>query len=236
MTSRGQHNPERGGAFFKLLVLLFIALLCAVLYFARHPLLSFAAESWMVEDALTHADALIVLGDDNFYGDRATHATQLFRQGLAPLVVASGRKLRPRAGIAELIEHDLLERGVAKEKILRFEYDSESTRGEAEGLAKFAADRKWKSVIVVTSNYQARRVRYIYQHVFAPHIAVSVSSAHDGEFDPQHWYEKSQSIKQLTREFLGLLVAIWDMRGKETPPQAPQSVVGLFVGKLLLRV
>jgi uncharacterized SAM-binding protein YcdF (DUF218 family) len=226
MRARDPRNTERGGAFFKLLFLLFVVLLCAVIYFARHPLLRFAAESWMVEDTVARADALIVLGDDNFYGDRATHATQLFRQDLAPVVVACGRKLRPRAGIPELIEHDLIERGVPKEKILRFEDESDSTREEAEGLAKLAAQRKWKSVIVATSNYQARRVRYIFQRVFAPDITVAVSSARDGEFDPQHWYERRQSIKQLTREFIGMVVAIWDMRGKENPPQAPQSVVG----------
>src|SRR5205814_9754018 len=84
------------------------------LYFVRHPIFRFAAESWVVEDPLERADVLIVLSDDNFYADRATRAAELFREGKAPLVVASGRRLRPGAGIAELIEHDLVERGVPK--------------------------------------------------------------------------------------------------------------------------
>src|SRR5207248_1797578 len=87
-----------------------------------------AAEYWVVEDPLDKADALIVLSDDNFYADRATRAAELFREGKAPLVVASGRRLRPGAGIAELMEHDLIERGVPKDKILRFPQDGDSTR------------------------------------------------------------------------------------------------------------
>jgi len=70
----------------------------------RHPILRFMAEEWIVEDALDKSDALIVLGDDNFYADRATRAAQLFREGKALVVVASGRRLRPNAGIAELME------------------------------------------------------------------------------------------------------------------------------------
>ena len=65
------------------------------------------------------SDAIIVLSDDNFYADRAAHAADLYRHGWAPIVVASGRRLRPYAGIAELMEHDLIERGVPKDKIVR---------------------------------------------------------------------------------------------------------------------
>src|SRR5437762_8607323 len=101
------------------IVSLFLTTFFLGLYFVRHPIFRFAAESWVVEDPLERADVLIVLSDDNFYADRATRAAELFREGKAPLVVASGRRLRPGAGIAELIEHDLVERGVPRDKILR---------------------------------------------------------------------------------------------------------------------
>ena len=74
-------------------------------------------KTWVVEDPLGSRDAIIVLSDDNFYADRAAHAADLYRHGWAPLVVASGRKLRPYAGVAELMQHDLIERGVPKDKI-----------------------------------------------------------------------------------------------------------------------
>src|SRR5205823_13454595 len=124
-------QSERGGILIKMIVLLFLMTFFLALYFVRHPIFRFMAESWVVEDPLDKADALIVLSDDNFYADRATRAAELFREGKAPLVVASGRRLRPSAGVAELMEHDLVERSVPKGKIMRSALDGDSIRNEA---------------------------------------------------------------------------------------------------------
>ena len=145
---------------------LFLIVFLAALYAARRPLLRFAGESWVVEDPLEQSDALLLLSDDNFFADRATRASELYRQKLAPVVVASGRRLRPSAGIAELMEHDLIERGVPKDRIIRFPHDADNTREEAQALRALVTEHNWHSVIVVTSNYHTRRARYIFQHVF----------------------------------------------------------------------
>jgi len=222
----GPSNPgESGRIFLNLLVLLFLAVFCLALYLVRHPLLRFMAESWIIEDSLDKADALIVLGDDNFYADRVTRGAQLFREGKAPVVVASGRRLRPSAGIAELMEHDLVERGVPREKIVRFSHDGESTLEEAQALARIVKERKWHSVIVVTSNFHTRRTRYIFLRVFPQSVEVRVASARDGDFDPEHWWEKRKSIKELTKEFAGMVVAVWELRGKSETSEKTQSVV-----------
>jgi uncharacterized SAM-binding protein YcdF (DUF218 family) len=222
----GHSNPgESGRIFFNLLILLFFGIFCFILYLVRRPLLRFAAESWIIEDTLDKADALIVLGDDNFYADRVTRAAQLFREGKAPLVVASGRRLRPNAGIAELMEHDLVERGVPRDKIIRFSHDGDSTLEEAQALVRIVKERKWRSVIVVTSSFHTRRARYIFLHVFPQGVKVSVASARDGDFDPEHWWQERKSIKRLTREFAGMVVAVWELRGKSETNETPQSVV-----------
>ena len=96
---RSRHG-QRGGMLFKLMALLSFVLLCLAMYLVRHPIYRFVGESWVVEDPLEKADALIVLSDDNFYADRATRAAELFRQGQAPLVVASGRIGREGCGYA----------------------------------------------------------------------------------------------------------------------------------------
>jgi len=203
-------HSQRGGIIAYLLVLLFLTLLCLVIYWARHPLLRYTAESWVVDEPAAHADALLLLGDDNFYADRATHAAELFRQGAAPVVVASGRRLRPTAGIVELEEHDLIERGVPKDKILRFPHDSDSTREEAAALAQFAIEHHFRSVIVVTSNYHTRRARYLFEKQFPKRIAVSTASARDGDFDPERWWEHRKSQKLFAREWVAMLVAYWE--------------------------
>jgi len=227
MNSCDSKEGERGGIITNLIVLLFFVIFCAVLYLARHPILRFAAEFWIIEDPIDKADAIIVLSDDNFYADRATRAAELSREGKAPVVVASGRRLRPSAGIAELMEHDLVERGVPRDRILRFAHDADGTREEAEALARFAKERKWRSVIVVTSNYHTRRARYIFRRVFPQDIEVRVASARDGDFDPQRWWEKRKSVKELMREFAGMMVALWELRGSSEKEEITQGVVGL---------
>jgi uncharacterized SAM-binding protein YcdF (DUF218 family) len=210
----GPSRGQKGGIFLSLLFLGFLVLLCAVVYLARHPLMRFAAESWIVEDPVEHADAILVLGNDNFYGDRASRAAELFRQGRAPVVVASGKRLRPGADVAALVEHDLIERGVPKESILRYAHDADTTREQAEGLLKIVTERKWKSVILVTSNYQTRRARYIFERVFGPACTVRVASARDAGFDPEHWWEKRSSTRQFLGELGGMLVAAWELRAR----------------------
>ncbi|HEY6945508.1 MAG TPA: YdcF family protein [Candidatus Acidoferrum sp.] len=218
-------HSMRGGILLKSIVSLFLITFCLALYFVRHPIFRFVAESWVIEDPLDKADALIVLSDDNFYADRATRAVQLFREGKAPLVVASGRRLRPGAGIAELMEHDLVERGVPKDRILRFAEDGDNTREEAESLAKLAKTKKWHQTIVVTSNYHTRRARYIFRRVFPQDVEVSVASARDGDFDPENWWEKRKSTKLFMREIVGMLDAIWELGYGAEKSTATQGIV-----------
>jgi uncharacterized SAM-binding protein YcdF (DUF218 family) len=212
MRSSLKRKSERGGIIVNLVVLVFVVVLCAVVYFARHPIMRYAAQEWIVDEPAAHADAIVVLSDDNFYGDRATHAAELFRQGVAPVIVASGRKLRPDAGMGELIAHDLVERGIPQEKVMIYNQETDSTLEEAEAVGRLAVVRHWKSLVIVTSNYHTRRARYIYEKVLPAGISVSVASARDGEFDPQRWWEKRRSLKAFTRELAGMVVAMWELR------------------------
>jgi uncharacterized SAM-binding protein YcdF (DUF218 family) len=227
-------HPQRGGILSSLVSLLFLIIFLAALYAARRPLLRFAGESWVVEDPLEQSDAIILLSDDNFFADRATRASELFRQKLAPIVVASGRRLRPSAGLAELMDHDLVERGVPKDRIIRFPHDADNTREEAEALRALVIERNWHSVIVATSNYHTRRTRYIFQHVFPSSVKVSVASARDGSFEAEHWWENRKSIKAFTHELAGMVLAMWELRGHAyKPPDVttfalPQPPFGVY--------
>ena len=229
MNRRFQRCREQGGVIGSFVSLLFLIVLCAGLYVARHPIMRFAAESWVVDQPAAHADAIVVLGGDNFYADRATHAAKLFREGVSNQVVASGKRLRPGAGEAELMEHDLTERGVPKEKILRLPQDASSTIEEAIMLGRAAEQHGWKSIVLVTSNYHTRRARYIFQKKFPPSIAVSVASAPDGDFDPTRWWERRLSAKLFLHELTGMVDAAWELRGSN-PASADTGAAGKAEG------
>jgi len=206
-------NSEQGAILANLIAILLFVALGVVVYLARHPIMRFAAEEWVVDTPAAHADAIVVLSDDNFYADRATHAAELYRQGVAGVVVASGRRLRPDAGISELMEHDLVERGVPREKIIRFPQDADSTSEEAMALSRLTEQRHWKGIVVVTSNYHTRRTRYIFEKVFPRGMQVSVASARDDDFDPEKWWEKKKSVKLFLEELAGMVDAWWEERG-----------------------
>jgi uncharacterized SAM-binding protein YcdF (DUF218 family) len=225
LPKRQRRDPsETGGILISLITLVAVVLVLAVLFFARHPIFRLIGEAWVVEDPLERSDAILVLSDDNFYADRATRASQIYREGLAPIVVASGRRLRPYAGIAELIEHDLVERGVPKDKILRVAHDADNTREEANALWQIAKQKKWRSVIVVTSNFHTRRARYIFTRVFPEDVKIRISGARDGDFDPERWWEKRVSVKDLVREMAGMLVAIWEQHSGSDPADKSQLI------------
>jgi uncharacterized SAM-binding protein YcdF (DUF218 family) len=220
-----------GGIFFRLLLLIVFLGFCAFFYVIRHPLMRLAGEFWVLNDAATQSDVLIVLGDDNYAADRAARAAELYRMGLAPIIGASGRALRPYAGISEMMERDLETHGVPAGSIVKFSHRGENTREEAEALAGLIATRGWKRVLIVTSSYHARRARLIFERVLPSNISVHVSGAYDSEFDPPGWWETRQGRKLFLGEVLGYIVAWWELRGK--PGRAAGATVLVVTGGAL---
>jgi uncharacterized SAM-binding protein YcdF (DUF218 family) len=223
---------EYGGIFFRLLFLLVFLAFLVFLYMIRNPLMRLAGQFWMVDDPPVQADALIVLGDDNYPGDRAADAAELYRMGLAPVVVASGRALRPYAGISEMIGRDLESHGVPAASIVKFSHRAENTRQEAEALAGLIASRGWKRVLIVTSNYHARRARFIFERVLPANISVHVSGAYDSEFDPSRWWKTRRGLKLFSSEVLGYGVAWWELR-KESPAATGTALLILNAGDFM---
>ena len=43
---------------------------------------------------------------------------------------------------------------------------------------------------------------------------MSVESARDGDFDPEHWWEKRKSVKEFLGEFVGMVAAMWELRNQ----------------------
>jgi uncharacterized SAM-binding protein YcdF (DUF218 family) len=214
-------NGERGGIFFRLLFFLFFLGFVAVIYVARHPLMRFAGEFWVVDEPAAPSDALIVLGDDNYGGDRAFHAAELYREGVAPVVVASGRMLRQNVSAADLIEHDLESFGVPAASVVKLSHRADNTRDEAIEVTKLVAAHHWKRVLVVTSNYHARRARFIYGRALPSSVTFRVSGARDSEFDPTRWWETRRGQKLFFTELVAYAVARWELRGRS--PQAQTS-------------
>jgi len=205
-------DPQRGGIISRLLFLIFFLLFLVILYFLRFPLLRSAGSFWVVNESPQASDAIVILGDDNYKGDRAARGAELFKAGWAPRIVASGRYLRPFASVAELEQRDLTDRGVPVNAIVRFSHRGESTREEAIALSQLISSHVWKRIIIVTSNYHTRRSKYIYERTLPPGTELRVVAARDSEYDPDHWWRTRKGRKIFFRESIGLFLTLWEMR------------------------
>jgi hypothetical protein len=230
----GKPFPQRGGIFFRLLFLMFFMVLLFLVYLVRHPLLGLAGGFWVVDEAPQYSDAIVILGDDNYFGDRAARAAELFKAGLAPRVIASGRYLRPYASIAELEEHDLTDRGVPAGAIVRLAHRAENTREESAAISQLIAARGWKRILLVTSNYHTRRSRYICAREFPPGTILRIVAARDPVYDPHNWWRDRTGLKIFGHEAIGMLVAMWELRHSDVQTSdsadayAYPTVAGLY--------
>jgi uncharacterized SAM-binding protein YcdF (DUF218 family) len=203
---------ERGGIFFRLLFLVFLVVFFFGIYLIRHPLLRLAGSVWVVDQSPQTSDAIVILGDDNYNGDRATRAAELFKAGWAPRVVASGRYLRPYASVAELEAHDLSDRGVPTTAVVRLAHRAADTREECVEISRLLSSHGWKRVLLVTSNYHTRHSRYICARLFPSGTVLQVVAARDSEYDPEKWWWNRAGVKIFFHESVGMLVALWEMR------------------------
>jgi hypothetical protein len=153
-----------------------------------------------------------MLGDDNYDADRAARAAELFKSGMAPRIIASGRYLRPYASIAELEQHDLTDRGVPATAVVRLPHRAADTREEALAISQLLSSRGWKRVILVTSNYHTRRSLYICERVFPPGTILRVAAARDSDYDPDRWWQTREGVKIFLHESMGMPVTLWESR------------------------
>jgi uncharacterized SAM-binding protein YcdF (DUF218 family) len=212
MHSQSRRALQRGGIIFRFLFFLCFLFLLFLIYLARHPLLGLAGGFWIVNDKPAASDAIVILGDDNFEGDRATRAAELYKAGMAPRIVASGRYLRPYATIAELEQHDLTDRGVPAGAIVRLEHHGENTKDEAAVIAQLISARGWKRILLVTSSYHTRRARYICERTFPAGTILLTVAAPDSDYDPHSWWHTRVGVKIFGHECAGMVLAIWEMR------------------------
>ncbi len=120
------------------------------------------------EDQARKAGAIVVLGAAQYNGvaspvlkARVTHAAELYRQGLAPVVVVTGgRREGDRYTEASVAAGELIRLGVP-ESALRLEAGGVSSWQSLAATARFLKDEGIKEVLLVSSPYHSLRVKHI---------------------------------------------------------------------------
>lgn len=112
-------------------------------------------------DLPKRADVLFVLAPQ---GDRTQYAKQLMDQGIAETLALSVPQGRD--------DHDSLCNQNNAYRIVCFDPDPVTTRGEARALQRLAEEHGWQSANVLTAQFHVSRARILLQRCYNGNIAI----------------------------------------------------------------
>jgi uncharacterized SAM-binding protein YcdF (DUF218 family) len=188
-----------------LLGLLLAGVTLALLWTARVPLLKGMGRWLDVGTAPRRCDYVMLLTGDE--PTRPFAAALLVKDHLAPRVLVAGtaaRQYRVVPPSSEIGRQVLIRRGVKPSQITTLPGEADTTFDEARALAAFLADKpKETRVTVITSDYHARRSRWIFRRVFGDRAAaLSFVSAPSDDFSLDDWWRNECGWMAIIAEYL----------------------------------
>ena len=188
----------------------------AVVAFLAWMVAWIAAEALIVKAELPHADALVVLAGSSTFVERTRHAAQLFHQGRAPKVILTNDRLSSGWSIeqqrnplfVERAAAELQKLGVPSENIEILPDVATSTYDEAVSLRRFSSERGLRSLLIVTSAYQARRALWTMRRVFnGSDTLIGLDVVAPGEQSPRPaiWWWNTLGWKSIPGEYIKLI-------------------------------
>jgi len=161
------------------------------------------------DTAPEHVDAAVVLqGSVASENARTAAAMELLQRGAANRVAISvpresywGEEIPP-------IARPYLEKKYGAELAERVDFcntepDLTSAQQEAQALGTCLKEHGWKSIVLLTSNYQSRRVGMIWRRTLAKadtSFYVSVEGVSDPDYQPRGWWRQRVYAKTWLRE------------------------------------
>lgn len=141
------------------------------------------------EDAISQADAIVVLGGDGGDFFRVQQGVDLFNEGCAPVVVFSGGISLKDAGLAcssaQLSLETAQELGLPDGAAI-IASGAQSTYDEAVNLRRLAQQHRWHGIIVVTDLFHTRRAARTFRTLL-PDTTIYLSATPDPRYDAGRW-------------------------------------------------
>lgn len=170
-------------------------------------LISASARALVVRDPLpARADAIVVIGGDH-KPERVALAVDLYRRGIAPVVLISagvdvlegGRTVRE----AEVMINQAEALGLPREVIVVEDW-SQTTVGNATETLGIARRLGWHSIVLVTSSYHSRRAGGLFHTYLDGEVSVSVQPAPQAGCPPC-WALSPADLATVLYEYRNLL-------------------------------
>ena len=188
-------------------MLLFVLLIGLSIWLFSSQLLTLAGAALVEDDGPQKSDAIVVLGGDE-YGQRVLKASELAKEGYAPVVDVSGPpgllgpdsdteiEFAERHGFPASYFHSLPLEGSA----------ADSTRTEARFVGKYLRSLNVKKILLVTSNYHTARAARLWR-LENSWLDVDVVPAPDRNFTPNMWWKTRQGQKTFILEWTKTIAA-----------------------------
>jgi uncharacterized SAM-binding protein YcdF (DUF218 family) len=141
-----------------------------------------------------HADVVVVLSGNKA---RLAPGLALIRRGVAPVLALSTVQRTPHWPEAERL---CAAHRYAHARVVCFTAVPFSTRGEARTVTRLARERRWRSIVVVTSTFHITRAHLLFRRCYHGPLSV-VGSGSTWWRLPEEWAsETAKLIVQLTAE------------------------------------
>lgn len=214
-------DKKRRRGFFKWFL---ACLLLAVTHSLWMPL---PARFLVVEDNIKKADAVIVLSGDWKF-EREGGSVGLYKKGNAGKIIRILEKenvpfnIMKRLLNTEVTQEELYMRyfesnGLNREGVILSEGIATSTFDELKAAKDVVLKLRFKSIILLTSDYHMRRTLMTAKWVFRPQdIKIYNATVYTEGFNPNNWWLHEKSIKEVIFEYLstGFYLVYHFMLGK----------------------
>lgn len=197
--------PRPGGRFRRFTIIALLLLVAAGVYAFVN------LGRWLdAEDPLAKADAIVVLSGT--LAERPLEAADLYDAGYAPRILVtrglSDKAMRVAAergaavpSEAELGRQILLKLGVPETALIIPDRIHDNTAQEAQTLRLVAARYGWHRVIVVSSKYHLRRVKFaLSRELKGMPLEVILRGSRYDESTPERWWTRRSDIRWLLSE------------------------------------
>jgi uncharacterized SAM-binding protein YcdF (DUF218 family) len=139
------------------------------------PFATWAGAKFLITEApLDKADAIVVLSGSANYRERTREAAKLFFEGRSQRILITNDNARGPWSSADQRNLFYYERsleelgnaGVPSQNIEVLMTPVTGTFDEAEVVREYAQERRWQSILIVTSAYHSRRALWVFTKVF----------------------------------------------------------------------
>jgi uncharacterized SAM-binding protein YcdF (DUF218 family) len=204
----------------KLIFLIIVALAISQLIAHHQSILTALGEYLVYQQSPQRADAIVIATGWEDTIIRAREVADLYKKGLAKTIFVprmarmEGQEEMQALGInipenRDLIITILQGCGVPLTAIETSAQEATDTWDEAQEVENFVEQKKYTSILLVTSKYHSRRAYLIFKDALKGRATIISSPSPYDPFDPESWWKRSKDSKSVILEYQKLLVYYW---------------------------